>query len=109
MGCVPRIAKRFPNEDAWKEKIAELIQYEGTGSAIEALFECLRGDEEEKDEKKQEGDGSASLDDLCAVLCVNRMFAVLVIEIPPRSGVWNESETHRAYPIYGLRDKAAIT
>lgn len=50
------------------------------------------------------------MDTLRALLCVNRMYAVLMVQIPTNAeGLGNDSKFEDKYPVYALCDAAKIT
>jgi len=121
IGWLKRIAMAFPNPDAWTERIRDLVgdrplerdldpKSEGGDDVIERLFRFL-GDAEGAGTRgaEEEGGGAQRMDSLRALLCVNRMWAVLVLRIPTNSeGIGNDSKFEDKYPVYALGDAAKI-
>ena len=105
---IKTIAKKFPNPDAWKDKIIELIG--NNHKDIDALFKSLNGNNKnESKDKEDEKEDSATeseqqLNNLNCLLCINRMFVILCIEIPPDSS----SAIKDKYLYYGLCDTSNI-
>jgi len=121
IGWIKRIATKFPNPDAWRERISELVgsHLEGDGDGkgdgegkdvIDRLFRYLDPKGDENEVVVVGDDGCERLNGLQAVLCVNRMYTVLIVQIPPNAkGLVNDSKFTNKYPIYGLRNTAEIT
>jgi len=129
IGWIKRIAMAFPNPDAWTERISELVN-----GHLNESKDSKNSDKESNDEKDvmdrlfryldPEKDGTNDiiesvdigngeierLNHLQVLLCVNRMYTVLIVQIPPNAkGLVNDSKFKNIYPIYGLRDTTQIT
>ena len=127
---IKKIAKPFPNPDAWKDKINELIgdklndnKDKDENKKMDGLFKYLYGkhnEKQEKDkedekeetketEKKEKSDTKKQLNNLNALFCINRLFVVLCIQIPPNSGLLNDTKFDKFnYLFYGLMDTKKI-